>query len=142
MTGEELANAVAERLLAADAKVNALLGLELVSIAPGRAECRLTVREELVNSHRYCHGGIVFALADTALAYASCSTNRSGVTQAASITFTRPARLGDVMSATAVVESDGRRATAATVRVTNQVGQLVALVQAASLRFDEPILPV
>ena len=39
------------------------------------------------------------------------------------------------------VESDGRRATAATVRVTNQSGQLVALVQAASLRFDETIVP-
>lgn len=141
MTDEELARAVGERLLAADARVNALLGIELVSIAPGRAACRLTVREELVNSHEFCHGGIVFALADTALAYASCSTNRTGVTQAASVTYTRPARLGDAITASAVVESDGRRATAATVRVTNQRGQLVALVQAASLRFDEPVLP-
>lgn len=142
MTEQELAQAVGDRLLAADAKVNALLGLTLASISPGRAECRLTVRDELVNSHAYCHGGIVFALADTALAYASCSTNRTGVTQAASITFTRPARLGDVLSASAVVESDGRRATSATVRVTNQEGQLVALVQAASLRFDAAIVPV
>lgn len=142
MTADELAKAVAERLLAADAKVNALLGLELVSIAPGRAECRLTVRAELVNSHDFCHGGIVFALADTALAYASCSTNRAGVTQAASITFTRPARLDDVITAAAFVESDGRRTTSATVRVTNQAGQLVALVQAASLRFDESIVSV
>lgn len=142
MTGDELARAVAERLLAADAKVNALLGLELVSIAPGRAECRLTVREELVNSHEFCHGGILFALADTALAYASCSTNRTGVTQAASITFTRPAKLGDVVTAAAVVETDGRRATSATVRLLNQSGQLVALVQAASLRFDAPVIPV
>lgn len=141
MTAEELARAVGERLLAADAKVNALLGIELVSIAPGRAECRLTVRDKLVNSHDICHGGIVFALADTALAYASCSTNRTGVTQAASITYTRPARRGDTITASAHVESDGRRATAATVRVTNQTGQLVALVQAVSLRLEDAIVP-
>ena len=141
MTADELAREVGERLLAADAKVNALLGMELVAIAPGRAEFRLRVREELVNSHGFCHGGILFALADTALAYASSSTNRSGVTQAASITFTRPARLDDVVTAVAVVESDGRRATSATVRVTNQAGALVALVQAASLRFEEAIIP-
>lgn len=140
MMDGELAKAVGERLLAADAKVNALLGLTLVSIEPGRAQCRLTVRDDLVNSRSICHGGIVFALADTALAYASCATNRAGVTQAASIVYTRPALLGDVLSASAVVETDGRRATAASVRVTNQNDQLVALVQAASLRMDEPVV--
>lgn len=137
---QELAEKVVERLMAADARINSLLGLTLASIEPGRAACQLVVREDLVNSHAVCHGGILFALADTALAYASCSTNRSGVTQAASITFTRPAKLGDVLTATAVLESAGRRASACSVRVTNQKDQLIALVSAANLRFEEPII--
>ncbi|HEY0938911.1 MAG TPA: hotdog fold thioesterase [Steroidobacter sp.] len=140
MSQQQLAEKVIERLMAADARINALLGLTLASIEPGRASCQLTVRLELVNSHNFCHGGVIFALADTALAYASCSTNRSGVTQAASINFIRPAKLGDVLTATAVVEQDGRRASACSVRVTNQLNQLVALVTAANLRFDEPVI--
>lgn len=140
MTSQQIAQNVVERLMAADASINSLLGLTLAAVAPGHAACKLVVRDELVNSHQVCHGGIIFALADTALAYASCSTNRSGVTQAANIIFTRPAKIGDVLTATATVESDGRRASSCSVRVTNQKDQLVALVSAANLRFDEPII--
>lgn len=53
---------------------------------------------------------------------------------------TRPAKLGDVFTATTVVESDGRRASSCSVRVTNQMDQLIALIRAANLRFDEPVI--
>jgi acyl-CoA thioesterase len=140
MTPQELADTVLAQLLEADAAVNALLGFSHVTVAPGRASVRLTVGPQHVNSHRVCHGGILFALGDTALAYASCSTNRSGVTLAASIAFARAAREGDVVTAEAEVESDGRRASACTVRLTNQSGELVARMQGSSLRFETPVL--
>lgn len=141
MTEQAVAEAVANHLARGDAGVNRLLGLTVEQISPGRATCRLVVREELLNIHSVCHGGLVFALADTALAYASSSKNRAGMTQSASIVFTRAARLGDVLLAAAAVESDGRRTSSCTVRVSNQHGHLVALVQASSLRLDGPVLP-
>lgn len=140
MKEHDLAQAVGAHLAAADAAVNDLLGLSLERISPGEARCKLVVRDELVNSHAVCHGGVIFALADTALAYASSSRNRTGMTQSASIVFTRAAKLGDILEAVAAVETDGRRTTSATVRVRNQKNQLIALVQASSLRLDEAVL--
>jgi len=136
-----LAAAIGAHLADADAGVNGLLGIVPQEISPGRTSCRLTVREHHRNSHRVCHGGIVFALADTALAYASCSTNRSGVTLAANISFVRPARLGDVITATAEVVADGQSAGTAVVRLVDQEGQLVAVIQGTALRLDKPVLP-
>ncbi|HVW68868.1 MAG TPA: hotdog fold thioesterase, partial [Steroidobacteraceae bacterium] len=97
--------------------------------------------ERHLNSHRVCHGGIIFALADAAIAYASCSTNRGGVTMAANVSFVRGAQLGDRLSADALLEADGRRTSMAIARVTDQNGKLVALVQGNSLRFETPVLP-
>lgn len=139
-TPQELADAVGASLAQSDLLVNELLGISLVEIAPGRALCRLTVGEHHLNSHRVCHGGILFTLADAALAYASCSTNRTGVTLAASVSFVRAARLDDILTACASLETDGRRSSMSTARVTDQNGQLIALVHGTSLRFDVPII--
>ena len=138
---QELAEAVVNRLLAADAKVNALLGIALVQVSPGKAACRLVVGEHHVNSHAVYHGGILFALADTALAYANCSTNRAGMTLSANIIYVRPARLGDTATAVADIVLDGRRASACTVRISNQTDDLIAVFQGSGIRFEETILP-
>ncbi len=140
MATQQMAEAVIAHLFQADARVNKLLGISLVSVSPGQAACRIKVEADYVNSHSICHGGILFALADAAMVYASCSTNRTGVTLGASIAFVRPARLGDIVTATAQIESDGRRANACTVRVTSQTGELIAVFQGTFMRFDTPVL--
>lgn len=78
------------------------LGMSLLEVAPGRARLRMTVTEAMVNGHGICHGGFVFALADSAFAFACNSHNRSTVAQAADVVFVAPARLGDVLEAEAV----------------------------------------
>jgi len=77
------------------------LGMELLEIAPGRAVVRMPVRADMVNGHAICHGGFVFALADSAFAFACNARNRRTVAQAADIVFVAPARLHDVLEATA-----------------------------------------
>jgi acyl-CoA thioesterase len=138
---QSLAEAVRVFLTEADARVNRLLGIAPTGIAPGRASCSLTVKEHHLNSHRVCHGGILFALADAAIAYATCSSNRSCLTLSANMSFLRPAELGDVLTATAEVQADGRRASTAAARVTDQDGRLIALAQGTCLRLEEPVLP-
>lgn len=44
------------------------LGIELREIRPGRARMTMTVRQDMVNGHDICHGGLIFTLADTAFA--------------------------------------------------------------------------
>jgi acyl-CoA thioesterase len=87
-------------MMAAD-QASAALGIELVDAGAEFAVTRLRVRPDMINGHAVAHGGIVFALADTAFA---CACNSSGpVTVAASadITFISPARLDDELIAEA-----------------------------------------
>jgi acyl-CoA thioesterase len=85
-------------MFAADAASRGL-GMELVAAGDGRATVRMTVSAAMVNGHDIAHGGFVFTLADTAFACACNSHGPVTVAAGADITFVRPARLGDVLTA-------------------------------------------
>ena len=108
MNPDEVARRSAEAMWADDAASRSL-GMEIVDVAAGRATLRMTVREDMVNGHAIGHGGLTFTLADSALAFACKSYNRSTVAASAEIRFHAPTRLGDVLVADAVERSrDGR----------------------------------
>ena len=81
------------------------LGIELIDQGEGRAVTRMTVRDDMVNGHAMAHGGLVFALADTAFACACNSFGPVTVAASAEIVFVAPARAGDVLVAEAVVRT-------------------------------------
>jgi acyl-CoA thioesterase len=81
------------------------LGIELLSCADGAATTRMRVRRDMVNGHGIAHGGLVFALADTAFACACNSWGPVTVAAAAEIVFIAPARLGDELHADAAVRT-------------------------------------
>jgi acyl-CoA thioesterase len=95
-------------MLAADA-ASAALGIEVVEAGAGRAVARLQVRPDMVNGHAIAHGGIVFALADTAFACACNSWGPVTVAAGADIVFVAPARLGDRLVAEASTRSRAGR---------------------------------
>ncbi len=78
------------------------LGIELVDQGEGRAMTRMTIRADMVNGHAMAHGGLIFALADTAFACACNSYGPVTVAASADIVFVAPAREGDVLVAEAV----------------------------------------
>jgi phenylacetic acid degradation protein PaaD len=86
----------------ADDAASQALGMTLEEVRPGYARLSLTVRSDMVNGHAICHGGFVFALADSAFAFACNSYNRRAVAQACDIVFVAAARLDDVLVAEAV----------------------------------------
>ena len=86
----------------ADDAASQALGMTLDDVRPGYARLSMTVRPDMVNGHGICHGGLVFALADSAFAFACNSYNRSTVAQACDIVFVSAARLGDDLVAEAV----------------------------------------
>lgn len=95
---------LAERAAAAmwaDDAASQALGMRLDAVAPGLATMTMTVRADMVNGHAICHGGFVFALADSAFAFACNSYNIGTVAQDCDIVFVAPARLGDVLTAEA-----------------------------------------
>jgi acyl-CoA thioesterase len=87
-------------MLASDA-ASRMLGIELAGYGPGWARTRMTVRDDMVNGHGICHGGMIFSLADTAFACACNSWGPVTVAAECDVVFIAPARGGDVLTAEA-----------------------------------------
>ena len=133
MDPQQLAEAAAAAMLGRD-HVFADLGLELVSVGPGRGAVAMTVRREMTNGHALCHGGYLFLLADEAFAVACNSYDDVTVAASGAIEFIAPAREGERVTATAseVVRS-GRRGVYDVV-VTNPDGAVLATFRGVSAR--------
>src|SRR5271165_3861022 len=93
-----------EAMMASDA-ASRMLGIELVDYGPGWARTRMTVRDDMVNGHGICHGGMIFCLADTAFACACNSWGPVTVAAECDILFVAPAHGGDVLTAEARMRS-------------------------------------
>jgi acyl-CoA thioesterase len=89
------------RMLADDAASRGL-GIEVTDVGLGFATATMTVRADMVNGHNITHGGFVFAVADTAFAYACNSYGPLTVAAAADITFVAPTYAGDKLVARAI----------------------------------------
>jgi acyl-CoA thioesterase len=76
-------------------------GIEIEEVREGYARVAMTVRADMLNGHRIVHGAMVFAVADTAFAYACNSRNVATVAQQASIVFVSAAREGERLVAEA-----------------------------------------
>jgi acyl-CoA thioesterase len=101
---QSLAERVVSSMMARDA-FSRWLGIEVVHVAPRRARVQMTVRADMLNGFGVCHGGVAYALADSALAFASNTRGRVTVSIENGITYPRPIGQGDVLTATAVEES-------------------------------------
>ena len=106
---DEPADDAIAAMMANDAASRAL-GIEVAEHSAGRAVARMTVRADMVNGHDIAHGGLVFTLADTAFACACNSFGPATVAASAEIVFVAPARLGDELTAEAVVRTQFGRA--------------------------------
>lgn len=134
LSPQELATAASDAMWQRDATAQAL-GMERLSVTPGHATLRMTVRPDMVNGHHICHGGMIFALADTAFAYSCNSYNLNTVASACHIDFLSPAREGDVLEAVAVERSAAGRTGVYDVTVSVVGGKTVALFRGKSYRI-------
>lgn len=110
------------------------LGIELISTGDGRATARLEITGAMLNGLDLCHGGFVFALADTALAFAANSEGDDSPTTTATIRYRRPVRSGDVLTARAEVVGHEGRDVLVDVAVTNARDEQIAGLQGRSRR--------
>lgn len=140
MSHAETAQRCADRMYSGDFASQAM-GINIEVSKPGSACAFMKITAAMVNGLGVCHGGYLFALADTAFAFACNGYNRITVAAGASIDFTRPARLGDRLRAEAREQHRGRTTGLYEVSVTNQDGQLVALFHGRSHSGKEPLIP-
>lgn len=116
------------------------LGMRITGVRPGWARVAMSVRADMVNGHGVCHGGLVFALGDSAFAFACNSYNDSAVGAAATIDFLAAAHEGDELTAEATELWRTRRTGLYEIVVTNQRGERIALFRGRSHRVDGQVV--
>ncbi|NBM15458.1 hydroxyphenylacetyl-CoA thioesterase PaaI [Streptomyces sp. GC420] len=124
----------AQALLAHDSCAHAH-GITVDEAGPGYSLLSMAVRPDMLNSHGICHGGVIFLLADTALAYAASSGEAPTVSTGANIHYLSPARSGDVLTAVCRAVHQGAKSGVYDVVVTTEDGAtIVATFRGQSLR--------
>ncbi|WP_421979390.1 hydroxyphenylacetyl-CoA thioesterase PaaI [Roseibium sp.] len=139
MTPQELAEACA-RIMWEDDNASQALGMELVRIAPGEADMRMTVTRIMTNGHGNMHGGYLFALADSAFAFACNTYNQMTVAQHCAITYVKPGALGDVLTAHAREVSKEGRSGIYDISLTREDGTVIAEFRGHSRTINRTFL--
>lgn len=136
---QELAELTAKAMYANDHASQAL-GADVVSVGPGQATMSMAVRRDMLNGHETCHGGFIFALADSTFAFACNSRNAVTVASGCSIDYLAPGFEGDVLTAHATECSLAGRTGVYDVQVTNQDGKKIAVFRGRSYRIKGQVV--
>ncbi len=136
----DVARGAVQALYARDLAAQAL-GIEILDVAPGAVRVAMVVRPDMLNGHGTCHGGMLFALADTAFAFACNSYGEAMVAAGASIEFLAGAARGERLIATASETSRSARHGIYDVAVARTSGELVAHFRGRCARLRVPSSP-
>jgi acyl-CoA thioesterase len=115
------------------------LGLQVEEVGPGSCRLHYTVKEEMLNGFSNIHGGVLFSAADSAFAFACNSHGRITVALDVSITFTRPAKAGELLTVEAKELYLGNKTSLYDIRTTNEKGELVALFKGTAYRTSKEV---
>jgi acyl-CoA thioesterase len=91
------------KMLSQDA-YSSWLGIEILSCEIGRVKVGMTIRKEMLNSMNKAHGGISYALADTAFGFSANTHGRYAVSIETSINHIEALHLGDYITAEATLD--------------------------------------
>ncbi len=118
------------------------LGIEVLDVKDGYSKIKMTVRTEMINGFGIVHGGIAFALSDSAFAFACNNRNVLSVALDTSINFTKPVHVGDILIAEAKELHNGKSTGLYHITVTNQHDHAVALFKGTCFRTNKKLIDV
>jgi acyl-CoA thioesterase len=140
-TPQQIADQVREGMLAND-RASKALGMRIETVTPGAAVIVMAVRDDMLNGHDLCHGGLIATLADSAFAFACNSYNELTVASGFVIDLMAPARLGDVLTARCHEVSRTGRTGVYDAEVSNQRGERIAVFRGRSYTIKgKPAVP-
>ena len=138
---QQTADLVREGMLRND-RASKMLGMQIDGVTPGSATLSMTIRDDMLNGHDLCHGGLITTLADSAFAFACNSYNELTVASGFSIDLLAPGRLGDVLTARCTEVSKAGRTGVYDTEVTNQRGERIAMFRGRSYTMKgKPAVP-
>ena len=141
MNPDELASRVAREMLAGEGTGPAW-GIRIEEAREDYARISMVVRSDMLNSHGIAHGGMIFALADTAFAYVCNGANHASVAAQASIVFLDKVREGETLIAEATEVAREGRAGVTRVAVTAGDGRKVAEFTGYSRTLGGPVVEI
>lgn len=135
MTMESRAKKIVDKMMEKDL-FSQWMGIERLDEREGFSQLKMTVRPEMCNGFDIAHGGISFAFADSALAFASNSRGRHAVSIETSISHIKPLRAGDTIIATAQEKNISNSLGIYEISISKENGELAALFKGTVFRKD------
>jgi len=136
---DALAKRVAHAMLASEGTGPAW-GIVIEEAREGYSRIHMRLRADMLNGHGIAHGGMVYALADTAFAYACNSRNLRTVAAQATMVFLDSAKEGELLIAEAQEQALVSRSGVYNVSVRTEVGRPIAEFQGFSRSIGGPYI--
>ena len=96
----------------------------------------------MLNGFHIIHGGVVFSASDSAFAFACNSHGRLALALDVSITFTKAAKLGEVLTVEAKEVHLGNKTSVYDIVTKNEKGEIVAIFKGTAYRTSKDILEI
>jgi acyl-CoA thioesterase len=141
MEADALAETVARRMLA-DEGTGPAWNLKIEAVRAGFARVSMVVRPDMLNGHGFAHGGMIFALADSAFAYVCNGANHASMAAQASVVFLDKVREGETLIAEAEEVAREGRAGVTRVAVRAGDGRTVAEFTGYSRTLGGPVVEI
>lgn len=114
-------------------------GIKLLEVRKGYSKATVTITQHHLNAGGRTQGGLLFTLADLALAAAANSHGTLAFSLSAHIQFLRASSIGDTLTAEAQERYIGRNTGCYQIDITNQNGKLIATFESSVFRMTEQI---
>lgn len=116
------------------------LGIKVLEVKEGYSRITMIIREEMINGFGIVHGGIAFALSDSAFAFACNNRNNLSVALDTSINFLKPVNVGDELIAEAKEIHNGKSTGLYHISVFNQRNHQVAFFKGTCFRTGKELV--
>lgn len=120
-------------------KFSQWLGLENIEVAAGFCKFQYTITAVMMNGFGTVHGGVLFAAADSALAFASNSHDNLSVALEVSISYTKAAKIDDRLTVIAKEIYQGNRTAVYDIKTYNQHGELLCVFKGTVYRTKKQL---
>ena len=116
------------------------MDIKILAVKESYSKIEMTLRKEMLNGFGIAHGGITFALADSAFAFACNSDGKITVALDVSISFPKAGKEGDVFTAEAKLVNKTNRTGLYMIEVRNQNNDLVGLFKGTCYKTEKHLL--
>ncbi|HEX6784983.1 MAG TPA: hydroxyphenylacetyl-CoA thioesterase PaaI [Sphingomicrobium sp.] len=141
MDRDALAASVARHMFASEG-TGLAWNLQIEEVREDYARVSMVVRHDMLNGHGFAHGGMIFALADSAFAYVCNGANHASVAAQASIVFLDKVAEGETLIAEASEIAREGRAGVTRVAVRAGDGRAVAEFTGYSRTLGGPVVDI